>query len=594
MALDPLFSQVELLLSGGSPSVADLSSRGRALAASPTRSTAAAKFGTTSLFLGTDRILVDNTPALNFGSSDLTVELFVRQVSRTSPSPPVFRANWASGSTNGRFQLFVHEGAHALTIFNATSDGVGATISLGALPPLNTWYHLAVTRQGNVWTVWRDGVAIGTTTYAVTFPANSSYFSVGSTSDFSGYPFDGFVDEVRVTKGTARYTEAFTPPSARFATSDKGAELTLPPPLLSASASAVVVRANFAATAPAAGARAYGGASAAILGPAPTFVSYGHDATGENAFAGTVAAPTLSARGGANAAAKAPAPVLAAAGSGAGWAHAVLLAPLATVSATGSVSSTASAAIVAPAAAVIGYSGAACAIALDGVPGIQATGVSGSTGGAVLVLPLFDLAASGSAQSYGSADLLAPAPRMGATAQAWLVAPGAKLTAVGSAAVAITHEAYAVNLRSELEGGGNEVTRYTNYPFERIVRWRGSYYGMAADGLYLLEGTTDDGQPIEWVLRTGTTDFGKPEKKNTASAYVGGRLGPATTFTVLTGEKLESSYDYTTPRGATAQNYRQKFGRGLDARYYAFQLAGSGELELDDITFEVIPRTRRI
>jgi hypothetical protein len=53
------------------------------------------------------------------------------------------------------------------------------------------------------------------------------------------------------------------------------------------------------------------------------------------------------------------------------------------------------------------------------------------------------------------------------------------VAAIGTAVVAVTHEAYAVNLRSEVEGGGNEVTRYTDYPFERIVRWRGSYYGMA-------------------------------------------------------------------------------------------------------------------
>ena len=75
---------------------------------------------------------------------------------------------------------------------------------------------------------------------------------------------------------------------------------------------------------------------------------------------------------------------------------------------------------------------------------------------------------------------------------------------------------------------------------------------------------------------------------------MGGRLGPSTTFTVLTGEKQENNYPYTTPRGSTAQNYRQKFGRGLDARYYAFQLEGDGELEIDDLDIEVVMRTRRI
>ena len=55
----------------------------------------------------------------------------------------------------------------------------------------------------------------------------------------------------------------------------------------------------------------------------------------------------------------------------------------------------------------------------------------------------------------------------------------------------------------------------------------------------------------------------------------------------------DDSYAYTTPRGPTAQNYRQKFGRGLDARYYAFGLAGAGDMEIDDLDIEVVMRANR-
>lgn len=404
----------------------------------------------------------------------------------------------------------------------------------------------------------------------------------------------------RSTAASASSTHTYTPPAVG------SADLACPRPTLigfCGARSALVSPgptvitssgANAKLTGPAPALKAFAGVNAALSSPRATFYAAGRSSAGDNDFTYTSPPPSLSANGGANGKLTAPAQTLVVTATVTGWGRASLAAPAATLFAAGTVSGTASTALSVPTASLIGYSGAVCSVTLTGGATMQASGTAGGIGRAVMSCPLFELTASASAQDYGSADLLAPAPRIGATAQAWLAAPGAKLTAIGTAVVAVEYEAYAVNLRSELEGGGNEVTRYTNFPFERIVRYQGSYYGMAADGLYLLEGSTDGGAPIEWVLRTGTTDFNKPEKKNTASAYVGGRLGPATTFTVFTGEKSENQYAYTTPRGATAQNYRQKFGRGLDARYYAFQMEGDGELEMDDLTIEVAPRTRRI
>ena len=331
-----------------------------------------------------------------------------------------------------------------------------------------------------------------------------------------------------------------------------------------------------------------------LTAPMQRVYGTGHDSTGENAAALTAPSPTLAMYGGASASLSAPFGVLSITATSVGWGKSALTAPMATLVSDGRVSGMANAALAPPMAKMVGYSGAVCDVTLTGRPTLVATGTTGAIGGATLTCPLFALVAGATAENHGSANLIAPSPRMGDTAQAWLVAPMARLVAIGSATVTVDYEAYSINLTHSDPEATDEVTRYTNFPFERIVRYQGSYFGMAADGLYLLEGNTDDGAPIEWALRTGTTDFGKSQKKNTASGYVGGRLGPSTTFTVLTGEKQENNYPYTTPRGSTAQNYRQKFGRGLDARYYAFQLEGDGELEIDDLDIEVVMRTRRI
>ena len=334
------------------------------------------------------------------------------------------------------------------------------------------------------------------------------------------------------------------------------------------------------------------GASAVLEPPAWVFNAY---AAPSQQHVAQMQCPdwSLSAAGGATAANSLPLGVLSASATTTLLGRATMAMPAARLEAEATASIMGQASMtVGNTYALVGYAGALVSATI-GACSLQAEGTATITAAANLVLPLYELDASAELENVGRAELVAPAIAAAPWAVAWMTAPAARMTAIGTAVVAVTHEAYAVNLRSEQEGGGNEVTHYTNYPFDRIVRWRGSYYGMAADGLYLLEGSTDDGQPIEWALRTGTTDFGKAEKKNTASAYVGGRLGAATTFTVFTGEKRDDSYAYTTPRGPTAQNYRQKFGRGLDARYYAFGLAGAGDMEIDDLDIEVVMRANR-
>jgi len=172
-----------------------------------------------------------------------------------------------------------------------------------------------------------------------------------------------------------------------------------------------------------------------------------------------------------------------------------------------------------------------------------------------------------------------------------------RLTAIGTAVITATYEAYAVNLKHTPRGNEqptDEVTHYTNFPFTHVVRYKNSYYGANSTGLYLLEGTTDAATPIPFAVKTAMTDFKSPTKKTLASAYFGGRFGPASTITLTAGEDTPASYTYSTPRDQNAQNYRQTFGKGLKARYYQLAVAGSDTLELDSIELDVHNLTRRI
>lgn len=280
-----------------------------------------------------------------------------------------------------------------------------------------------------------------------------------------------------------------------------------------------------------------------------------------------------------------------------------VVAPMATLSAHAVVGQGLSVAVTAPLATLSARTGHRIVLA---APLAQVTSAAraGVMLGAVLAAPMARVDATLTPRPGFRAVLTAPMAFMNPALRADVVAPMARATGFIQPFVLVGHDAYAVNVystlrgnprgmsRAEIDGGGEEVSHYTNFPFTQIVRFGAQYYGVAADGLYLLEGVTDDGTPITWGIRTETTDFGSTTKKNPASCYVGGRLGPDSLFTVYVGEKSDKAYTYRTPRGETAQNYRRTFGRGLDARYFAFEIEGDGELAVDDLSFEIIQRTR--
>lgn len=335
--------------------------------------------------------------------------------------------------------------------------------------------------------------------------------------------------------------------------------------------------------------------------PMPTVISDGTDQVGMG-FAGTMPKALLTAYAGGNAALTLSAPTISMTATFPGIGRAAIVTSRVGVSASGTVSGSANAALTfgtySTTYRLVGYGGAILRATFTGGFTVEASGTGGRTGSVAITLPLYDLvSASGSTQNYGGASLLMPAAQLGATAQAWLTAPGAILEASGSATIAVSYEAYSVNLNHtprEKERPVDEMTKYIGYPFDRVVRYKNSYYGMNSTGLYLLEGTTDNGAAISFEVRTVLTDAGTEYKKTVESAYFGGRFGPNAAITMYVGESATAAYTYFTPRDSTVQNYRQPLGRGLKTRYFALGVSGSGPLTIDNITFNISQLARKV
>lgn len=179
--------------------------------------TAQKQFGTGSFLsdhTGDTRISTPDDSDFAFGSSNFTLEAWVRFNNATTSSGVLFH-QWA-GAGNRAFYLQFQPGSNVVG-FQYTTDGTTAiSLTFNAWDPsVDTWYHVAVVRNGSDLTLFIDGVGNG-----VSNISTNSIFD--STADFciSGIPaiaegFDGWIDEIRVSN-TARYTGSFTPSATAF------------------------------------------------------------------------------------------------------------------------------------------------------------------------------------------------------------------------------------------------------------------------------------------------------------------------------------------------------------------------------------------
>ena len=221
------FGSVELLLpfdgSNGATSTSDSSDRGNSITFNGDAqiSTAQSKFGGSSLdFDGTgDYLDVGGTywnTALN--NTDFTIEFWVRFDSVTGIRRLIVNNSGSNGlgvylNSSGYVDAFFYSGTWRYMQYD---DGSATKTAVST----NTWYHVAWTRSGNVWTLFLNGNIERQKTMSYTIAASSlDKLIIGRRGDATGQELDGYLDDIRITVGVARYTSSFTPPTSAHPTS---------------------------------------------------------------------------------------------------------------------------------------------------------------------------------------------------------------------------------------------------------------------------------------------------------------------------------------------------------------------------------------
>ncbi len=169
-------------------------------------STSQKNFGTASLALnGSSDYIVGNLQN-TIGPLDFCLEFFLYPTA--AQNSVLYDCRSGGGSANG-FSLYLTSG-QKLTLYTAGGDRIGGATNVS----LNTWHHIALTREAGNIKAWLDGAQEGST-YSSTASFTDTGIYIGKAIDV-GYYVAGYMDEMRLVVGSAIYTSAFTPPAAEL------------------------------------------------------------------------------------------------------------------------------------------------------------------------------------------------------------------------------------------------------------------------------------------------------------------------------------------------------------------------------------------
>jgi len=168
-------------------------------------STAQSKFGGSSILLdGTDDYLfIPSSNLMQFGTADFTLECWMYITALNSTHGII------SMSYTGGFSLGID---NTPRIFFWTA---GTSLVANTALSLNTWYHFAATRASGTGRIFLNGVQMNTTSMTGSVAASNLYIGTSS-HNIAAEEFFGRLQDIRITRGFARYTSNFTPPTQLF------------------------------------------------------------------------------------------------------------------------------------------------------------------------------------------------------------------------------------------------------------------------------------------------------------------------------------------------------------------------------------------
>ena len=206
-------TNTSLLVQGTNAGIIDKSqsTKGLTLNGDVKSSTTQTKYLSSSMYFDGTGDYIDLPDFVSdYGSKDFTVEVWIY------PTAVGTRNNFGdfnSAGQNASSSLcfsFANDKANWY-IQTTTANSIISTASISA----NAWTHIALVRNGSTITQYINGSSDGTLNVgSASINQSSIVYTLGTFGDYQANFYQGYMSDFRVTKGLARYTANFTPPTA--------------------------------------------------------------------------------------------------------------------------------------------------------------------------------------------------------------------------------------------------------------------------------------------------------------------------------------------------------------------------------------------
>ena len=199
--------------------ISDQSSSSHSLTASgnAAASTTQKKFGTHSMYFdgsGDDWIDIASSSDFAFGTGDFTIEFWF--IYDSADYYPYLLDGTVSGIGAAVPSIFLESPDSYKPVY-WVSGAQRIRSSVGT--SVDTWYHLAIERNGDTTTMYLDGTSVGSFTDSISYV--TCPLRIGDYSNNGGYGISGYIDELRISD-TARYASAFNLEDVTTAVDKKG------------------------------------------------------------------------------------------------------------------------------------------------------------------------------------------------------------------------------------------------------------------------------------------------------------------------------------------------------------------------------------
>jgi Concanavalin A-like lectin/glucanases superfamily len=221
MAVDDSYSKSLLHFNGADASTTFTDESGKSWTAigDAKLSTTTPKFGSACLVLdGSDAIDTPDSADFDVGSGDFTVDGWFKKAADNTAM--YFYAQYGALSTSSAMYIEAadYTGANHVSATILYDGGATATTITQAGTVTGTdWHHIALVRNGNTLTLYLDGTSVASASVTGITVRNSAYKpTIGRQGENNARYFNGRIDEFRFSKGIARWTSNFTPPTAEY------------------------------------------------------------------------------------------------------------------------------------------------------------------------------------------------------------------------------------------------------------------------------------------------------------------------------------------------------------------------------------------